>query len=221
MSRHESSRPAAPPFATPECSAEPSCARDRIFEAARDLFYRHGIRGVSVDTIAAEAGTTKVTLYRVFSSKDDLVLQVLEDHNRRFWQRWDEVVARFEGEPRKQIEALFALLLEQIGAECGERGCPITNAAVEIVDHDHPARRLICEHHAEIARRFRALCREMGARRPDQLGDALTLLVEGVFAARITDGTAHIDAVEDAARALLDSPALGAPAEPTRREAPA
>jgi UDP-glucuronate decarboxylase len=63
-----------PPFASPSDCCEATCARDRIFQTARNLFYRHGIRGVSVDAIAAEAGTTKVTLYRVFSSKDDLVV---------------------------------------------------------------------------------------------------------------------------------------------------
>ena len=79
---------------------------DRLFRAAIDLFYRHGIRAVSVDAIAAEAGTTKVTFYRVFESKDDLVVQVLEEQSKRFWEWWDAIVAEHPNEPRKQIEAL-------------------------------------------------------------------------------------------------------------------
>src|SRR5436190_22574845 len=72
---------------------ENACARDRLFSAAIKLFYRNGIRGVSVDAIAAEAGTTKVTFYRVFESKDDLIVKVLEEQSKSYWQRWDEVLA--------------------------------------------------------------------------------------------------------------------------------
>ena len=80
MSTPETHSRVTPPFAdnVPKCTTD-SCARDRIFEAAKNLFYRYGIRGVSVDAIAAEADTTKVTLYRVFSSKDELIVKVLEE----------------------------------------------------------------------------------------------------------------------------------------------
>lgn len=216
MSTAETHASVNPPFAEEGPCDAPSCARDRIFAAARNLFYHYGIRGVSVDQIAAEASTTKVTLYRVFSSKDDLVVQVLEDHRRRFWQWWDSVVAPFEGQPRKQIEALFESLADKVSAQEAERGCPVVNAAVEIVDEDHPARRIIHEHSAEIFTRLRALCRAMGARRPEELSDALMLLVEGAFSARVVfNNGKHVEAVGKAARALLDSPALGAPVSGT------
>lgn len=212
MSTPETQARAVPPFADASCQQEPTCARDRIFRAARSLFYRYGIRGVSVDQIAHEAATTKVTLYRVFASKDDLVTQVLEDHKRRFWEWWDSVVAPFEGDPRRQVEALFESLTVKVCADEAERGCPVANAAVEIVDVDHPAKQIINEHGAEMSRRLRQLCREMGATKPDELGDALTLLVEGVFAARILfDNAKQVESASRAARALLDSAALGAP----------
>lgn len=207
--------PPAPPFSAPTDTCDtPTCARDRIFQAARDLFYRHGLRGVSVDTIAAEAGTTKVTLYRVFSSKDDLIVQCLEDHTRRFWQAWDEVVAPYEGQPRRQIEALFALIKDCICAKEAERGCPIANAAIEIADDEHPAMRVIREYTDELTQRMRALARELGARHPDELGDALTLLMEGAFATRVVFSCSdHAESVGLAARALLDSAELGAAVE--------
>ncbi len=200
-------RPQIAPYTHSEkCESAPSCARDRIFQAAKKLFYRYGIRGVSVETIAAEAETTKVTLYRVFSSKDDLIMQVLEDHIQRFWQWWDAVIAPHAGNPRKQIEALFEQLQHGICTEEAERGCPVANTAVELVEDDHPAKKLIHEHETEIAHRLRELCRQMGARRPDQLGDALMLLVSGVFASRLLlDGTEQAATAVDAARALLDS----------------
>jgi AcrR family transcriptional regulator len=201
-----------PPFGNPSDCSQASCARDRVFQAARNLFYKHGIRGVSVDTIAAEAGTTKVTLYRVFSSKDDLVVQCLRDHTSRFWQLWAAAVAQHEGHPRKQIEALFEELKSRLCAKEAERGCPMANTAVEIDDDSHPARQIVRDHHAEIARRLRELSREMGARRPEELGDALTLLLEGVFTSRLVSAsTEQAVSVCAAAKALLDSPALGAP----------
>jgi AcrR family transcriptional regulator len=218
MSTPEVHIPSAPPFADAQCEETPTCARDRIFQAARSLFYRFGIRGVSVDQIACEAATTKVTLYRVFSSKDDLVVQVLEDHTRRFWHWWDAVVAPFEGRPRQQIEALFDALRTEMCTQEAERGCPLANAAVEIVDDEHPARRVIHAHSAAISERLRAMCRGMGAAQPDKLGDALTLLIEGVFAARIVfDNTQQVQAVRQAAQALLDCPAFGVAPDPESR----
>src|SRR4029079_18985409 len=93
------------PDGSSTCTAG-SCARDRIFEAARRLFYKFGIRGVTDDALAAEADTTKVTLYRVFDSKEQLICAVLEDQAKRFWKWWDSVAARHPGKPREQILAL-------------------------------------------------------------------------------------------------------------------
>lgn len=199
------------PFtAAAQCDAN-ACARDRLFGAAINLFYRHGIRGVSVDAIAAEAGTTKVTFYRVFESKDDLVVQVLEEQSKRFWEWWDAIVAAHPGEPRKQIEALVDRFRNDIIGDEECRGCAVGNAAIEIED-DHPARAVIKRHKLEIANRLRELCRQFGARQPDVLGDALSLLFSGAFAARLTyDGREQIATVSAAAAALLDSPSLGAP----------
>jgi AcrR family transcriptional regulator len=188
-----------------------ACARDRLFCAAINLFYRNGIRAVSVDAIAAEAGTTKVTFYRVFESKDDLIVQVLEEQSRRFWEWWDGVIAEFPGQPRKQIEELIARFRDEIIGDDACRGCAVANAAVEI-EEDHPARAVIKKHKLEIAQRLRDLCREMGAKQPDVLGDALSLLYSGAFSARLAyDGREQIATVSAAAAALLDSPALGAP----------
>ena len=203
---------AASPFTALATADANACARDRLFSAAINLFYRNGIRAVSVDAIAAEAGTTKVTFYRVFESKDDLIVQVLEEQSRRFWQWWDGIVAQYPGEPRKQIEELIARFRDEIIADDHCRGCAVANAAVEIVEEDHPARAVIKKHKVEIAQRLRELCRQLGARQPDVLGDALSLLYSGAFSARLSsDGREQIGAISAAAAALLDSPALGAP----------
>ena len=67
--------------------------RDRIFDTACELFYRHGIRSVGVDAIAAEAGTNKMSFYRSFPSKDDLVAEYLREQQREVWEHWDAAIA--------------------------------------------------------------------------------------------------------------------------------
>jgi AcrR family transcriptional regulator len=196
------------PFEAESKCDENACARDRIFEAAKKLFYKSGIRGVSVDAIAAEANTTKVTLYRVFESKDELIVKVLEEQAQRWDQWWQEIVARHPGKPRKQIEALFESFRDELTSEAAERGCAMANAAVEL-EEDHPAKRVILGHKSEMGKRMRALCREMGAKHPDQLGDSLMLLIRGAFSARLVhESKEQITVVVAAAKALLDSASL-------------
>jgi len=210
MSTPQSKISSGSPFLEDNSSDATSCARDRIFEAAKKLFYRLGIRGVSVDAIAAEADTTKVTFYRVFDSKEDLVVKVLEDKSLRFWKWWDDVIAPHDGNPRAQLDALFADVQQRIAGEIADRGCMMCNAAVEVVEEDHPARAVIRAHRAELGERLRDLARAMKARQPDVLGDALTLLLNGVFSSRIDSKDAEqIGSVYDAAKALIESPALG------------
>jgi AcrR family transcriptional regulator len=205
------------PFLDQKSCDAGSCARDRLFDAAKKLFYRLGIRGVSVDAIAAEADTTKVTFYRVFDSKEDLVVKVLEDQSQRFWNWWDAVVAKHAGDPRAQLDALFADIRERIAGDNADRGCVLCNAAVEIVEEGHPGREVVRRHRAELAKRLRDLCRAMGARQPEVLGDALSLLLSGMFSARIdSKAPEQFGSVYAAAQALIESPALGVGAKSER-----
>jgi AcrR family transcriptional regulator len=197
---------ASAPFTALATTDPNASARDRLFCAAINLFYRHGIRAVSVDAIAEEAGTTKVTFYRVFESKDDLIVKVVEEQSRRFWEWWDGIVAEYPGQPRRQLEELIVRFRDEIIGDEACRGCAVANAAVEI-DDDHPAKAVIKKHKLEITQRFRDLCRQMGASQPDVLGDALSLLYSGAFAARLScDGGEQLATVTTAAAALLDSP---------------
>ena len=208
--RKVSSASPSPFRALASCDPKAS-ARDRLFSAAINLFYQHGMQAVSVDAIAAEAGTTKVTFYRVFKSKDDLIVQVLEEQSRTFWEWWDAIVAEFPGEPRKQIDELTARFCKEIIGDEACRGCAVANAAVEITEEDHPAKAVMKKHKSEKARRLRELCRKMGARQPEVLADALSLLLGGAFSARLAnEGREQLASVPAAAAALLDSP-LGAP----------
>src|SRR3989475_10594048 len=153
-------------------------ARNRIFDAASELFYLKGVGAVGVETIAAEADTTKMSLYRNFPSKDQLVAEWLREHDANFWQTWDAMASRHPKDPRRQIKAAFALLARHV-ADPKARGCPMANAAVGLTEEDHPARKGIEAHKAEFGARLVQMCTQMGAPEPGLLADQLFLLMEG------------------------------------------
>lgn len=176
-------------------------ARDRIFETARDMFYRKGIRAVGVEAIATEAGATKMSLYRNFPSKDELVAEVLRQQSREGWAWWDEVIA-VHASPRAKLEGLFDAF-GQMSQESEDHGCALCNAAVELHEPDHPAFLVAKEHKLETHRRLTALARAAGARDSD-LADGLMLLLEGAHMSRVTlanQGLART--LPRAARALI------------------
>ena len=197
----------------PETGAKPR-VRDRIFETASDLFYRHGIRAVGVDAIAQEAGTNKMSFYRAFPSKDDLVAEYLRDQQAEYFDWWDEAIAPFAGDARRQIEALFEAYLDlarfKAKADCGcktSRGCALGNAAVEIPEGNEVLGGIVHVYKTEIRKRLRKLARETGAREPEALGDALMLLMEGGYYTRLTfpQNTGPVATIVKAARALVDA----------------
>ncbi len=153
-------------------------ARKRIFNTASELFYRKGIRAVGVEMIAAEADTTKMSLYRNFPSKDVLVAEWLRDHDVTFWRTLEAMASRYSKDPRKQLKAAFALLAKHV-ANPRARGCPMANAAVELTEKGHPARKVIEAHKAKLRSRLAAICSQMKARDPGLLADQLFLLMEG------------------------------------------
>jgi AcrR family transcriptional regulator len=167
------------------CAEGGTRVRDRIFRTARELFYRQGIRAVGVDAIACEAGTNKMSFYRSFPSKDELVAECLRVQVSESFERWDAATARHEGNARRQIEAVLESVLSKA---CGDDacGCPLSNAAVELREDKHPGLDVIRNYKAEIHRRLRAMAREAGAGDADALGDALMLLLEGSVMTRLT-----------------------------------
>lgn len=188
--------------------------RDRIRDSAADLFYRHGIRGVCVDAIVEDAGTNKMSFYRSFPSKDDLVAEYLSDQACEYWQWWDAAVAPHAGDPRRQVEALMQAVIDLVKnkakPDCGcrsSRGCALGNAAVEIPEENEKLGTIVREYKTEMRRRLRRYAREMGAREPDALGDALMLLIEGGYYTRLTfpNNTGPVTAIAKAARALVDA----------------
>ncbi|MDQ7249570.1 TetR/AcrR family transcriptional regulator [Dongia sedimenti] len=152
--------------------------RTRILATARDLFYRDGIRAVGVEVIAAEAGTNKMTLYRNFGSKEELIAEYLRGEVKAVEAHWDNLVARFPNDPK----ALILAWLKEMGAlmtRPESRGCPMVNAAVELPDPAHPGRKVIEQHKSAMRDRLAAVCRKAGLAHPELLADQIHMLVEG------------------------------------------
>lgn len=152
--------------------------RERILEAARDLFYCRGIRAVGVDEIAAAAQTNKMTLYRHFESKDLLVAEYLRSLNAYAIARDEEIMRAHPGDPYAQLCALITRVGNDL-CDADLRGCPMANAAVEFPEKNHPARIVIEESKKQQAERIAKLCRDAGFVEPERLAEELFLLFEG------------------------------------------
>jgi AcrR family transcriptional regulator len=189
-----------------DCQPGKSRVRDRIFETACELFYRHGIHGVGVDAIAAEAGSNKMSFYRSFASKDALVAEYLREQEREYWAWWDAAIARYPDDPRRQVEALFEAQLQiAMSNEC--RGCALGNAAAEISDDEDELSTLVRAYKDKVRKRLHSMAREMGARDAEVLGDALMLLLDGGYFTRLIFplGSGPISAALSAVRALINA----------------
>jgi AcrR family transcriptional regulator len=155
-------------------------ARERILEAASEMFYREGVRAVGVDTIIARSGVAKMSLYRSFPSKDDLVVAWLKERDAFFWNRWNRAEAT-RSDPRGKLEAILDMIAEAV---CHQkwRGCPFVNTGTEFPEPHHPARAVILANKRAVHERLRALGSVAGARDPELLAQQLEVLIDGAYA---------------------------------------
>lgn len=155
--------------------------RERILETARNLFRRCGIRGAGVEVIAENAGTNKMTLYRHFHSKDELIVACLNEAAADASRGWDAFEAAQAGDPRQRLDAWVNIVDESIRKG---RCCEVANAAMELPEASHVVRSTIAEYKTVQRRRLVQLCDAAGIARPDALADMLCLLIEGARVAR-------------------------------------
>lgn len=178
-------------------------ARERILDAASDLFYREGIRAVGIDAIVAQSGVAKMTLYRHFASKDDLIVAFLEQQNARHWRWFEAAVGETDMAPRTRIQKLFTALAEKVRRPT-YRGCPFNNTSTEFPGPDHPGWTIVREHKRRLRDEFMALAIAGQVGDPAALVDDLLLLMDGAYMSAQTLGpdgpAAHV--AEAAARVL-------------------
>lgn len=179
-------------------------ARERILDTAAELFYRDGYQATGVDTIVERSGVAKMTLYRHFSSKDELIVAYLEKANDEFWAWWEEAIRPHDGSPRRQIIALFEAVARLTAqGEC--YGCTFQNTAVEFPSRDHPGHRVAQAHKRAVIGRLREMAARAGATDAGRLADQLFLLMDGAWMARRMFGPQNpARHLTDAARALLE-----------------
>ncbi|MGW4548679.1 TetR/AcrR family transcriptional regulator [Streptomyces violaceorubidus] len=152
--------------------------RERILDAAEELFQSEGIRGVGVQAIAEKAETTKMAIYRHFETKDALVAEWLRILAAEYQAAFDRVEAEHPGRPREQILGLARFIADGLPA-LSYRGCPFVNSLAELPDRTHPARRVIEEHKARQLRRLTGMCAEAGLPDPEQIAAQITFVLEG------------------------------------------
>src|SRR6266576_1210613 len=169
--------------------------KERILETADRLFYLRGIRAVGVDTIAAEIGISKRTLYNHFPSKDELIAAYLE---RRFTR-----APASDKPPVEQILGIFDRL-ERGFARKGSRGCPFVNAVAELGAEDRSVKKIAIAFKESRRLWFRDLLVQLGVADPEGLATQLQLLVDGAIAQDLVrDDPSMARAAKDAARVLL------------------
>lgn len=156
-------------------------AASKIFDTARDLFYRRGIRAVGVDEIVCEAGVTKPSLYRAYKSKDDLVAACLQESAREGREAVDAAVAAAGPDPRDRLRAVVNHFADKIKSP-DFRGCAISNVAVELPEPGHPGREIVENCKSSLRALVGDLTRALDITEPDELADGLILVIEGAMA---------------------------------------
>ncbi len=174
--------------------------RERILETAYELFSRHGTRAVGVDRIIAEAGTAKMTLYRNFTSKEELIVAFLAAREERWTRGWLQAeVEQRADTPADRLLAIFDVFGEWFALPDFE-GCSFINVMLELTDREDPAR-IASVGHLSVIREFLAgLAAEAGVEDPDALAHQWHILMKGSIVA----------AAEGDARAAARAQELGA-----------
>lgn len=178
----------------------PSSRRDDLVSAAARVFARDGFHGVGIERVLAEAGVAKMTLYRHFKSKDELIAAALEQASV---ENVAGLESRVSGDGVERVMSLF----DALGAWCAGddfNGCVLLNAAAEFKDRDHPVRVVVRRHAERVRGLLRRLVGELDVADPEALTDELMLLVEGAIEVAAISGCASCtETAKRAARTLI------------------
>ncbi len=184
-------------------TASSSPKRDHLMATAWRLFYRDGIRAVGIDTILAEAGVAKMTLYNHFASKEELIIAILETRDVEFRESLMAQVNAAGHNPEKRLLAVFDWLENWFATE-SFKGCVFIRAASEYPEPTHPIHQAAWRHKIAVQAILTDLCAAAGATDPVTLATAFSLLIDGaVIAAHATQTTNPARSARTTAAALL------------------
>jgi AcrR family transcriptional regulator len=177
---------------TPKAETQPVASlRDRILAAADDLFQKQGIRGVGVEAIADAAATNKMTLYRYFESKDELIAEWVRGIIAKKEVEWEELSDEHKDDPQGALQAWSRRVAAKLAA-MEERGSTLHTVVAELPEPDHPARRIIQSYKQREHKRVRRLCDEAGFQNPAMAANLFYMMLEGVSSCVQCIGTKQI-----------------------------
>jgi AcrR family transcriptional regulator len=157
-------------------------ARQRILDVAIPLFYQQGARAVGIDTVIEKSGVAKMSLYRAFRSKDELIAACLDERDKSYWRWFDSVVAQHPKDPREQLRGVIRGVAKRT-SKPGYRGCFFLNTATDYADASHPGRKVAVRHKQTLASRLLKICRLLRCvQDPAALSRQLVLLINGAQA---------------------------------------
>jgi AcrR family transcriptional regulator len=165
--------------------ARPS-ARQRLLDAADELFYRDGINATGVDAVVERADVAVATLYNQFGGKDQLVAAYLDERDRRWRADWEAAIA-VAPDAAGRVLAIFDALEVWWEASGRYRGCAHVDASAELTDLSHPATDAVARHKAHIRSRLTELAAETSTGSPEAIAADLILVYEGVITALLLD----------------------------------
>lgn len=186
-----------------ERKRETSDVRERILETADRLFYGEGFRAVGIDRIIAEAEVAKMSLYKHFPSKDELILAVLKYREESVLEFFRSAMERHGKKAKNSLRAFFAALKDFFQSP-GFRGCPFQNAAIELADPNHPGTEFVRGHKQRFSEFLRGVVEETVGKAGAKVASAVSILVEGAIATAVVQGSPDAaDVARDAALKLV------------------
>jgi AcrR family transcriptional regulator len=181
----------------------PKNARDRLIDAAINLFYQHGFNAVGLDQILDVVGVTKTTFYKYFESKDELMVEAVRYRDEWEGQAWRRAVRTVAGDdPRQQLLALFDVLDMWFNTE-DFKGCIFINTAAEFPNPHDPVHQAAAAYKKRSRDGWRDAAKAANATDPEGFADLYTILVEGTLVMRQVHGRNDAAAVAKRAAARL------------------
>ncbi|TCK41802.1 TetR family transcriptional regulator [Paraburkholderia sp. BL8N3] len=187
MALARASEQAGRPAAKKSVRTDGATAEEQLLHAAQELFYREGVRAIGVDAVVERAGVNKMSLYRRFASKDELVAAYLTRMDEAFRRRVEASFAKHPDAPARQLVQAMEDLVARASVP-DYRGCPFVNVACEFSDPAHVARLCVTRNKQYLATRLVEIATAAGASDPAELADALALVIDGVYATSQTYG---------------------------------
>jgi len=179
--------------------------RERVSRAAYELFSREGVRAVGVDAVVAKAGTAKMTLYRSFPSKDDLIIDFLRRREQLWTREWLQAESqRRGGTPRDQLLAIFDIFSDWFMKPDFE-GCAFLTTMIEVNDKGHPVYQAAVGHLANIRSYIEDLARAAGIENPEPFARKWHILMKGAIMAAHEGDTAAAARAREIGELLLAS----------------